>query len=113
MSIFTPEKLIFKAIKSKLEGTGIVKIMLVFNVKTDKYNIMLSKEDNTSMKLEIEENEISMLKKMFISKIEKKFNSESKKEINSVILQMDIIADELKVFIEDTKKEVQQFNYNN
>ena len=111
MSLFTPEKLIFRAIKSKLEGTGIIKIMLVFNVKTDKYNIMLSKEDNTSMKLEIEENEISMLKKMFISKIEKKYNSESKKEINSVILQMDIVTDELKVFIEDTNKEVQQFNY--
>jgi len=111
MNLFTPEKLIFRAIKSKLEGTGIIKIMLVFNVKTDKYNIMLSKEDNTSMKLEIEENEISMLKKMFISKIEKKYNSESKKEINSVILQMDIVTDELKVFIEDTNKEVQQFNY--
>ena len=111
MNIFTPEKLIFKAIKSKLEGTGIIKIMLVFNVKTDKYNIMLSKEDNTSMKLVIEENEISVLKKMFISKIEKKFNSKSKKEINSVILQVDIVTDELKIFIEDSNKEVEQFNY--
>ena len=109
MNLFTPEKLIFKAIKSKLEGTGIIKIVLVFNVKTDKYNIMLSKEDNTSMKLEIEENEISMLKKMFISKIEKKFAETSKKEIQSVILQMNIVEDELKVFIQDNNNEVEQF----
>ena len=111
MNLFTPEKLIFKAIKSKLEGTGIIKIMLVFNTKTDKYNIMLSKQDNTNIKLEIEENQISMLKKMFISKIEKKFNSESKKEINSIILQMDIVTDELKVFIETLDKNVEQFLY--
>jgi hypothetical protein len=109
MNLFTPEKLIFRAIKSKLEGTGIIKIVLVFNVKTDKYNIMLSKEDNTSMKLEIEENEISMLKKMFISKIEKKFAETSKKEIQSVILQMNIVEDELKVFIQDNNNEVEQF----
>lgn len=111
MSMFTPEKLIFRAIKSKLEGTGIIKIILVFNVKTNKYNIMLSKEDNTNMKLEIEENEINMLKKMFISKIEKKYLETNKKEIESIILQMDIIADDLKIFIEGTDKNVEQFIY--
>src|SRR5665647_642776 len=111
MNIFTPKNLIFRAIKSKLSGTGIVKIILVFNVKTNKYNIMLSKEDNKSMKLEIEENEINMLKRMFISKIEKKYNSENKKEIQSIILQMDLLNDDLKVFVEDEKKNVELFNY--
>jgi hypothetical protein len=111
MNIFTPEKIIFRVLKSKLEGTGITNIMLVFNVKTDRYNIMLSKQDNTSMKLEIEENEISMLKKMFISKIEKKYKEKHNSEIVSIILQINIVSDEMKVFIEDIKKEVQLFNY--
>ena len=111
MNILTPKFLIFKVLKNKLEGTGIVKIVLVFNVKTNKYNIMLSKEDNKSMKLEIEENEINMLKRMFISKIEKKYNSENKKEINSIILQMDLQNDDLKIFIEDKDKNVELFNY--
>ena len=50
-----------------------------------------------------------MLKRMFISKIEKKYNSENKKEINSIILQMDLLNDDLKVFVEDEKKNVELF----
>lgn len=109
--MFTPKKIIFNALKSKLEGTGIIKLVLVFNVQTDKYNIMLSKEDNSSMKLELAENEMSMLKKMFIKKIENKYYEESNKEIQSIILQLCFLTDDIKVFIQDIEGKVELFNY--
>jgi len=109
--MLNPKRIIFDAVKTKLEGTGIVKLVLVFNVKTDKYNVMLSKEDNSSMKLDIEQDEITLVKKVLVNKIQKKYEQTSDKEINSIIVQMDIKNDDIKIFIEDTKKEVEQFNF--
>lgn len=111
MNIFTPKKIIFDTIKRKLEGTGIVKLVLVFNVKTEKYNIMLSKEDNSHLKLDIEENEMNMVKRMFISKIQRKYEKESTKEIKCLILQMDFPTEDIKIFVEDISGEVELFNY--
>lgn len=111
MNIFTPKALIFKAIKGKLEGTGIIKVILYFNVKEDAYNIMVGKKDGSGIKLEIGDNEISMLKKMFISKIVKKYKEDNSKEIYAIILQMKFETEEIKIFIEDKDKNVELFNY--
>ena len=109
--LLNPKSIILNAIKSKLEGTGIVHIVVIFNVQTDKYTILLTDKDDKRMNFDIDENEVSIIKKMFISKITKKFSSESDKTIKSVIIKIDAEAELLDVFIEDTEEQVTKFNY--
>jgi hypothetical protein len=109
--LLNPKSIILNAIKSKLEGTGIVHIVVIFNVQTDKYTILLTDKDDKRMNFDIDENEVSIIKKMFISKITKKFSSESDKTIKSVIIKIDVEAELLDVFIEDTEEQVTKFNY--
>lgn len=108
---FTPKRIILNAIKDKLEGTGIKKLVLVFNIKTDKYNVMLSMSDDKSMKLNIEQDEITMLKKLFVTRIHKKFQEQFDNEVKCIILQIELEHDDFKIFIEDIKDEVILFNY--
>lgn len=107
----TPKKIILNAIKNKLEGTGIKKLVLVFNVRTDEYNVMFSSDGKKVIKLEIEQSEINMLKKVFISKIERKVRQEFKKDFTSLIFTFDLMNDDIEIFIEDIFKEVTKFNY--
>ena len=109
--LLNPKSIILNAIKSKLEGTGIVHIVVIFNVQTDKYTILLTDKDDKRMNFDIDENEVSIIKKMFINKITKKFSSESDKTIKSVIIKIDAEAELLDVFIEDTEEQVTKFNY--
>ena len=109
--LLNPKSIILNAIKSKLEGTGIVHIVVIFNVQTDKYTILLTDKDDKRMNFDIDENEVSIIKKKFISKITKKFSSESDKTIKSVIIKIDAEAELLDVFIEDTEEQVTKFNY--
>jgi hypothetical protein len=111
LDAFTPKNAIFNALKDKLEGTGIIKLVLVFNIQTDKYNVMLSKKDNTSLKLDIQEDEITMVKKILINRIVKKYREDSDKEIKCVIIQVHIEEEDMKVFIMNNKEEVELFNY--
>ena len=109
--LLNPKSIILNAIKSKLEGTGIVHIVVIFNVQTDKYTILLTDIEDKRLKVDIDENEVNMIKKMFINKITKKFSSESDKTIKSVIIKIDAEAELLDVFIEDTEEQVTKFNY--
>ena len=111
MELFTPKKIIFNAIKDKLSGTGIIKLVLVFNVITDRYNIMLSKEDNKTLKLKIEEDEITMIKKLFVRKIENKYKEVSDKIIKDIIIEVDFRTEDIKIFIQDMNDEVERFDY--
>jgi hypothetical protein len=113
--LLNPKSIILNAIKSKLEGTGIEHILVVFNVLTDKYTILLTDKDDKRMNFDIDENEVSMIKKMFINKIIKKFKENSKTDIKSVIIKIAFVSgvDEglLDVFIEDTNLQVTKLNY--
>jgi hypothetical protein len=113
--LLNPKSIILNAIKSKLEGTGIEHILVVFNVLTDKYTILLTDKDDKRMNFDIDENEVSIIKKMFINKIIKKFSETNKKDIKSVIIKIDFVIgveDELlDVFIESTDCNVTKFNY--
>jgi hypothetical protein len=72
---------------------------------------MLKKEDNTSLKLDIDKKEISLLKLVFINKVRKKYEKDSKLKMKMLILQLDIINNDFQVFIEDTKGIVTKFEY--
>jgi hypothetical protein len=107
----TPKSIILNAIKDKCEGTGIAKIVLYFNTKTEIYNVMFSKEDNTSMKMNIEEKEINLIKRFFVSKIKRLWEQKYDNEVKAVILQFDLKDTSLKIFIEDENSKVTKFDY--
>ena len=107
----TPKNIILDAIKTKLEPEGISKLVLIFNVMTDKYNVMLSKEDGGRLKLDLEEKEVNMIKKMFIEKIKTKFSEESQNEIKNIIIELDLKESVFKVFIEDINEDVTKLDF--
>jgi hypothetical protein len=107
----TPKNIILDAIRSRLEGTGITKLILVFNTKEDKYNIMLSKDDGGSIKLDIEKDDITKIKKVFINRIYKKYQEQFNKDIKAIIIEINLTADELKVLTQDLKDNVELFDY--
>lgn len=110
-SSLTPKGILLGAIKDKLAGTGIVKIVLVFSVKTDLYNVMLSNRDGSSMKLDITQDEITMIKKMFIRRIATAWNARYDIEIKDVIVQVNVEESDMKIFINDDKSNVHEFDY--
>jgi hypothetical protein len=109
----TPKNILMNAIKDKLEGTGIVKIVMLFSVETDMYNFMLSNRDGSKMKLEITQDEITMIKKMFIRRICTAWNNKYDIEIKNVIVQIDVENSEIEIFIQDKtiKENVHKFDY--
>jgi hypothetical protein len=108
---FTPKRIILDAIRDKLEGTGINKLVLVFNVRTDTYNVMFSTQENKSINIDIEEKEVTMLKKIFVNKVERKVRQEFKKDFDSLIFTFDMKKDDIEIFIEDIFKNVTKFDY--
>ena len=106
-----PKNIILDAIRSRLEGTGITKLILIFNTQTDKYNIMLSKDDGGSIKLDIEKDDITKIKKVFINRIYKKYQEQFNKDIKAIIIEINLTADELKVLTQDLKDNVELFDY--
>ena len=107
----TPKNIILDAIRSRLEGTGITKLILIFNTQTDKYNIMLSKDDGGSIKLDIEKDDITKIKKVFINRIYKKYQEQYNKDIKAIIIEINLTIDELKVLTQDLKDNVELFDY--
>jgi hypothetical protein len=113
--LLNPKNIILNAIESKLEGTGIEHILIVFNVLTDKYTVLLTDKDDKRLNFDIDENEVSIIKKMFLNKITKKFSKESGKDIKKVIIKIDFVPGVkeglLDVFIEDIQLQVHKLNY--
>lgn len=111
MISFTPKTIILNAIKEKCEGTGITKIVLYFNVITDTYNVMFARKDDSSMKMNMDEKEINMLKRFFVSKIKRLYEEKFDGEVKAVILQFDLEETSLKIFIEDINEKTIKFEY--
>jgi hypothetical protein len=84
---------------------------MIFNVETDKYTVIITDKDNKKTKVPLESNEINMIKKVFISRIVKKYKENTFDDIRNVIIQIGLNDSLLEVFIEDTTGQVKQFNY--
>ena len=106
-----PKNIILNAIRDKMEGIGVVKISMIFNIETDKYTVIITDKDEKKTKLPLETNEINMIKKVFISRIVKKYKENTFDDIRNVIIQIGLNDSLLEIFIEDTTGEVKQFNY--
>lgn len=107
---FTPKRIILDAIRTKLEGTGITKLVLVFNVHNDNYNVMFSNHENKSIKVEIDQKDVTLLKKLFVSKVERKVRQEFSRDFNCLIFVFDFNKDDIEIFIEDVFKNVTKFD---
>ena len=115
MNLFSPKDIILNAIKDKLLGTGINKVTVVFDMKTDRYSLLFTDESGKKNNIELSDNEISIVKKVFIKKIVKKYKQSSDKEIKSVILRInfDQVTEkvDLYLFIETIDKNVEPINF--
>jgi hypothetical protein len=107
------KKILLSTIKEKLEGTGIKKIVIVFMLETDNYNVMLTTGDGKSMKVDITADEITTLKKLFIRRIVSKWNEKYDEEPKDVIIQVNLMNEEteLDVFIQTKDDKVLKFDY--
>jgi len=103
------KSLLFNAVKEKLKGTGINKIVLQFFIETDQYNVYLSQDTNHSYKADVTEEEATKLKKILINKIVRKIQAEHDEELKSVIIQMNFTEESFEIFYEDIKDKVYKF----
>jgi len=107
----TPKDIIFDAVKKKLEGTGINKIILQFYLDSEKYNVYFSQDTHNDALMDIKDKEITMLKKMFIDKIVKKIRVKHDHDIKAIMLQMNFIGESFDVFYEDVQDKTYKFNF--
>jgi hypothetical protein len=112
MTTLNPQNMFFAAIGRKLKDQGVEKIIMIFDVITDKYDIRVTNVDNKSMKVDIEDNQISLLKKLFLNKITKKYDKDfPDSKVKKIIVQINLNVNEFEVYIEDYKDIVTKFNY--
>lgn len=110
--VFSPKKIILDGIKSRLENSGVTKIILNFSCDNDNYKIMVTNINNESMKIDVTEDEITTIKKIFIKKVVNAWNMHyDDNEPKSVIIQVDLQSTTLDLFIENYKGEVLKFDY--
>ena len=111
MERFTFKNILLDAIKQRLEGTGITKMILIFNITNNTYNVMLQNENNSSMKLNIEKDDVTKLKFMFVDKIIKKYYEMNTKEIKSLIIQINLSINDIQLFTQDLKDNIEAFSF--
>ena len=112
--MFSAKRIILDAVRDRLKSSGVSRLVLVFNVLNDEYNVMVKNKDNSNLKLDIEKNEITMIKKIFVNRIQRKFEETSNKDIKAIIIQIDLeldIDDAISIFIQDVRNEVEKFIY--
>jgi hypothetical protein len=107
----TPKELIIDAVVSQLAKNDIEKLVLSFNVMNDKYSVFMSSTKAEKCKLDIGENEVNVIKKIFINKIGKAYKTQSDNEIKNIIIEINVTQKDFKVFIETPFGKVEQFNY--
>jgi len=102
--LLTPKNLLFGALKEKLGKQGIDKIILEFFMDSSKYNLYLRSEVNGALKLDLSENEINTLKKLFITRINDKIKEKYDKTPEKVILHYNVKNSVLEVYFNDNEK---------
>lgn len=106
-----PKNIIMNAIKDRLQGTGVVKLVLIFSTETDQYNVMVSNTSGQAMKIEVTEDELTTIKKLFIKRIVNAYTMKYDEPIKDVIIQVNLETEQLELFIQNPKDEVIKFDY--
>ena len=109
--MFAPKTIIMDAIASKLEGTGVIKLILTFATDSDEYKIIMSGSDDKLMKLDVTKDELTTIKKVFIKRIVTAWNLKFDIEPAEVIIEIDVPNREMNLFIKDLKGDILKFDY--
>jgi len=109
--MFTPKTIIMQAIKSKLENTGVTKLILSFSCINDSYRIMVLNTEGNDMNIDVSKEELNTVKKLFINKVVKAWQKKYKPEPSLIIIQVDVQNESLELFIEATDKQTYKFDY--
>jgi hypothetical protein len=110
--MLTPKAIIMDALRSKFADTGIIKLVLVFNVQVDTYNVMVCQSNDKPLKLDLEQKDISMLKKVLVNKLERLVREEYH-DFKSLVIEVEIIKNEFNIFVIDMKDEAHLFKFEN
>lgn len=106
-----PKNIIMNAIKDRLQGTGVVKLVLIFGVETDHYKVMVSNTEGKTMKIEVTEDELTTIKKLFIKRIVNAYTMKYDEPIKDVIIQVNLETEQFELFIQSPTDEVIKFDY--
>lgn len=106
-----PKNIILSAIKERLADTGVTKLVLIFSVETDQYKIMVSNEAGQSMKIDITQDDLTTIKKLFVKRIVNSWQLKYDDPVKDVIIQVDIPANSIELFIQTPKDEVLKYDY--
>lgn len=108
----TPKRIIMDAIKTRLTGSGCVKMILTFPVDSDNYIIMLKNDSGENTKFEIDKSEISLIKKIFVKRIISAWNEKNPDiEPKSIQILIDILSEDIEVFIDSYYGKIFKFDF--
>ena len=104
-SSFSTKDLILSAIKNKLEGENVSKLLLEFSLHTDNYNCHIKPLDSDkAIRFKLEKSETSMIKRMFVSKIKRKI--ENPDNYQTIIISVELDSDNFDIYLTDLNGEV-------
>lgn len=109
--MLNPKRIVIDTIKNKLEGSGVVSMIFIYYLESDKYNLMVQNSANKNLTIDIDSKDINLLKKMYLNRLVSKWKEISNDEPKNVIIQFDIQAETFELFIENKKNEVLKFEY--
>ena len=111
LEMLTPKNIILNSLISKLEGTGVIKITASFNVDDNSHEVVVTYATGVNEPLELDKKDISTIKFLMINKIVKAWKKIYEEIPVKVLIQIDIKAETLETFIQDTTDKVLHFNY--
>lgn len=108
----TPKKIILDAIKTRLNRSGCIKMILSFPIDEDNYTIMLKNETGETTNVNLDKSDISLIKKIFISRIVSSWNEKNPDiEPKRIQVLINIIDESIDAFITDYKEKVYKFDF--
>ena len=108
--MLTPKNIILNSLTSKLEGTGVIKIIAIFNVDCTEHNVIVKYENGTSDSLELDKKELNTVKMLMIKRIVRAWKKSYEEIPDKIIIQIDIESEKLDTYIEDITGKVLLFN---
>ncbi len=107
-SLIDPKNLIIDSLKSQLENDNIQKMILNLSLHDNNYSVHIKPaESNKVMVYKMERSEITMIKRMFVSKIKHKI--QNPENYKSIMLVIDLNKDDFELYLYDNNSEVTKF----
>ena len=113
LEALTPKNILLNTLKDKLGEFGITKLIMYYVIPDEKFNVMLSAGEGNTLKLDINEKELSIVKRLYIRRILTKWEKLYPTQVpHAVIMQIDlsVTEDQIQVFIENVNKQILKFS---